>query len=127
VPIHEHGAPVSETARVTPDTSNRDGKEGETMGKVITVTLQVEREDDQYVSLCPELDIASYGDTVEEALAHLDNAVSIYLDTIEEDGERERIFRERGIKIEERQATDYKVSVHPGVMATVGRFPVGTA
>ena len=38
------------------------------MEKMITVTLQVEREGDQYVLLCPELDIASYGDTVEEAL-----------------------------------------------------------
>lgn len=97
------------------------------MEKVITVTLQVEREDDQYVSLCPELDIASYGDTVEEALAHLGNAVSLYLTTIEEDGEREHVFRERGIEIEDRLETDYKVSVHPGLMATVGRFPVGTA
>jgi len=67
------------------------------MERMITLTLEVEREDDQYLSLCPELDLASYGDTVEDALSHLKDAVLLYLDTIEQDGERERIFRERGI------------------------------
>src|SRR5215210_5594533 len=97
---------------------------GRPMEKTITVTLKVEREDDQYVSLCPELEVASYGDSVEDAVAHLKDAVLLYLDTIEQDGERERIFRERGIKIEERLSTDYPIRVHPGVMATVAHFPV---
>lgn len=73
------------------------------MEQMITLTLEVEREEDQYVSLCPELDVASYGDTVEDALAHLKDAkdaVLLYLDTIERDGERGRVFRERSIKID---------------------------
>ena len=65
------------------------------MGQTITLTLEVEREDDQYVSLCPELDVSSYGDTVEDALQHLRDAIALYLETIEQDGELERIFRER--------------------------------
>ncbi len=97
------------------------------MQKMIALTLEVEREDDQYVSLCPELDVASYGETIEDAMTRLRDAVALYLDTIERDGERERVFRERGIEIEERLVTDYEVRVHPGVLATVARFPVGLA
>ncbi len=69
------------------------------MERTVTLTLEIEREDDKYVSLCPELDVSSYGDSVEDALAHLIDAVRLYLDTIVADGERERIFRERGIKL----------------------------
>jgi predicted RNase H-like HicB family nuclease len=67
-------------------------------GKMIKLTFEITREDDQYVAVCPELDIASQGDTVEDAEKHLDDAVTLYLDVIEEDGERERIFKERGIQ-----------------------------
>jgi predicted RNase H-like HicB family nuclease len=35
----------------------------------------IEREGDGYVALCPELDIASQGDTVEEAKANLQEAL----------------------------------------------------
>ncbi len=31
------------------------------------MTARIEREENMYVSLCPELDIASQGETVEEA------------------------------------------------------------
>ena len=34
-----------------------------------------------YVSLCPELDIASQGDTVEEASANLKEAVELFFET----------------------------------------------
>jgi predicted RNase H-like HicB family nuclease len=33
-------------------------------------TAIIEREDEGYVALCPELDIASQGDTIEEARAN---------------------------------------------------------
>lgn len=35
--------------------------------KKIELTAVIEKEDDVYISLCPELDIASQGDTPEEA------------------------------------------------------------
>jgi predicted RNase H-like HicB family nuclease len=95
------------------------------MERTITLTLEVEREDDRYVSLCPELDVSSYGDSVEDAIAHLKDAVRLYLDTIEADGERERIFQERGIEIEARLTAGYRTTLHPGVLATVARFPIG--
>ncbi|MGH2354286.1 MAG: type II toxin-antitoxin system HicB family antitoxin [Chloroflexota bacterium] len=44
-------------------------------------TALIEREDDGYVSLCPELDIASQGDTIEEARQNLLEAVELFLET----------------------------------------------
>ncbi len=44
-------------------------------------TAIIEREDDAYVALCPELDIASQGDTVSEARANLQEAIELFLET----------------------------------------------
>jgi len=40
----------------------------------------IEREGDGYVSLCPELDLASQGDTVEEARSNLMEAIALFLE-----------------------------------------------
>ncbi|MGA2403760.1 MAG: type II toxin-antitoxin system HicB family antitoxin [Syntrophobacteraceae bacterium] len=45
------------------------------------LTAIIEREGDGYVSLCPELDIASQGDTVEEARNNLREAVELFFET----------------------------------------------
>lgn len=44
------------------------------------LTAVIEREGDGYVSLCPELDIASQGDSVDEARANLLEAVEGFLE-----------------------------------------------
>ncbi len=49
--------------------------------KTLQLTALLEREDDGYVALCPELDVASQGDTVEEARANLKEAVELFLET----------------------------------------------
>jgi len=43
-------------------------------------------EEDVYVSKCPELGVASCGDTLEEALSNLKEAVELYLDNARELG-----------------------------------------
>jgi len=43
------------------------------------MTAIIEREDDGYVALCPELDIASQGDSVEEARTNLAEAIELFL------------------------------------------------
>ncbi|MDQ3919975.1 MAG: type II toxin-antitoxin system HicB family antitoxin [Acidobacteriota bacterium] len=48
-----------------------------------TLTVTIWREDDGYVALCPELDVASQGDTVEEARANLQEAVDLFLEAAE--------------------------------------------
>jgi predicted RNase H-like HicB family nuclease len=43
-------------------------------------TAIIERENDGYVSLCPELDIASQGLTIEEAKQNLVEAIELFLE-----------------------------------------------
>lgn len=45
------------------------------------MTAIIEREDDGYVALCPELDIASQGMTIEEARANLIEALTLFAET----------------------------------------------
>lgn len=40
----------------------------------------IEREGDGYVALCPELDIASQGNTVEEARSNLIEAIELFFE-----------------------------------------------
>lgn len=42
------------------------------------LTAIIEREGQGYVSLCPELDIASQGDTVEQARDNLQEALDLF-------------------------------------------------
>ncbi len=48
------------------------------------MTAIIEREDDGFVALCPELDIASQGGSIEEARANLVEAVTLFFEVAEE-------------------------------------------
>ena len=50
------------------------------MGEKSTFSSVVWRESDMYVSWCPDLDIASQGETVEEALNDLKEAIELYFE-----------------------------------------------
>jgi predicted RNase H-like HicB family nuclease len=45
------------------------------------LTAIIEREDDGYVALCPELDIASQGTTVETARTNLIEALELFFES----------------------------------------------
>ena len=45
-----------------------------------SLTAIIEREGDSYVSFCPELDIASQGNTVREARENLKEAVELFFE-----------------------------------------------
>lgn len=45
------------------------------------VTAIIEREGDGYVALCPELDIASQGDTIQEARENLREALELFFES----------------------------------------------
>jgi predicted RNase H-like HicB family nuclease len=51
------------------------------MNKKFQFTAVIEKEGDGYVSLCPELDVASQGETVEEASANLKEAVELFFES----------------------------------------------
>ena len=61
------------------------------MAKKHQLTAVIEREDDGYVALCPQLDIASQGDTVEEARTNLAEAVTLFLETASVSETRTRV------------------------------------
>lgn len=57
-------------------------------------TAIIEREDDQYVALCPELDIASQGGTVEEARQNLKEALELFFETASRQEIQDRLHDE---------------------------------
>lgn len=66
---------------------------------VLTCNVEPDHETGGYVSRCPALGVASQGDTVEEAEENIREAVSLYLTAIDEDGELDKIFADRGLKV----------------------------
>ena len=57
-------------------------------------TAIVEREGDSYVALCPELDVASQGETVEKATANLKEAVELFLECADHEEIQRRLHTE---------------------------------
>lgn len=57
-------------------------------------TVIIEKEDDMYVALCPELDIASQGNSVEEARTNLKEAIELFLETASSSEVQERLHTE---------------------------------
>ena len=45
------------------------------------LTAIIEREDDGFVALCPELDVASQGASIEEARTNLVEALTLFFET----------------------------------------------
>ena len=58
------------------------------------LTAIIEREEDGYVALCPELDVASQGDSVENASHNLREALSLFFETASPSEVKERFHRE---------------------------------
>ena len=55
------------------------------------LTAIIEREDDGYVALCPELDVASQGETVSEARDNLKVALELFLETASDTEIKQRL------------------------------------
>ncbi len=58
------------------------------------LTAIIEREGDGYVSLCPELDIASQGDSIESARENLREALELFFKCASPEEVRERLHGE---------------------------------
>ena len=61
------------------------------------LTAIIEREDDGYVALCPQLDIASQGESVAEARENLTEALELFFET----AERSEVERRLHIGVED--------------------------
>jgi predicted RNase H-like HicB family nuclease len=55
------------------------------------LTAIIEREGDGYLSLCPELDIASQGDNIEEARQNLIEALELFFETADSSQVKNRL------------------------------------
>jgi len=62
--------------------------------KVHQVTALIEREAGGYVALCPELDIASQGNTVEESRKNLLMALELFFETASPSEIQDRLHNE---------------------------------
>lgn len=79
---------------------------------ILELSIFVRKEDVQYASWCPELDVASCGATIEEACNNLDDAVDIYLDSLLDEGELLQVLEERGLMPSE-YAEEKEICEHP--------------
>jgi predicted RNase H-like HicB family nuclease len=58
------------------------------------LTAIIEREGSGYVSLCPELDIASQGNSIEEARDNLREAIELFFETASPEEVKQRFHEE---------------------------------
>jgi predicted RNase H-like HicB family nuclease len=64
------------------------------MSKASQLTAIIQREGSGFVAFCPEFDIASQGNTVEEARKNLNEAVELFLETASPTEIAERLHKE---------------------------------
>jgi len=57
-------------------------------------TAIIEREGDGFVALCPDLDVASQGDTIEEARKNLQEALELFFETASSEEIKARLHEE---------------------------------
>lgn len=67
-------------------------KENVSMNRQFTAVI--EREGNGYISFCPEVDVASQGDTVQEASANLREAVELFFESASPDEISRRLHSE---------------------------------
>jgi predicted RNase H-like HicB family nuclease len=60
------------------------------MADLQRLTAIIEREDDGYVALCPEYDVASQGTTIEEARDNLVEALTLFFEAADADEVKRR-------------------------------------
>ena len=71
----------------------------ETAGGYVVLTGYTEAEDDGFNAYCPELGVATCGDTVEEVLDGLQDALAVYLEDWDDPDDLARMLRENGVEI----------------------------
>ena len=64
------------------------------MDKKRQLTAIIEKKDSAYTALCPELDIASQGESIEKARNNLQQAVELFLETADSAEVKRRLHDE---------------------------------
>ena len=79
--------------------------------KMLVIKHIIKKEKEGYSAYCPEFDVCSQGSTVEEANKNLKEAVVLYLETLEELGTKEKIFKEKKIPLYSIKSKQQKIPV----------------
>jgi predicted RNase H-like HicB family nuclease len=69
------------------------------MLKSVQFTCRLSKEDDTVVAVCPEFGVSSFGETLEDAVASLHEAVSLFLEECQRMGTLEMILDEAGYRL----------------------------
>jgi predicted RNase H-like HicB family nuclease len=94
----------------------------------VTLTFRAYPEDGQYAAECLELGVASCADTPGEALDAVVDATELYLQAIEDEGERRRIFAEHGIHVTSSDIDEeVTIPIRPREVVTRRSLPVEAA
>ena len=69
----------------------------------IQAKCEIFKEDDLYVALCSELDVSSFGETISEAKASLEEALLAFLEECENMNTLELVLEKAGFKQQNNQ------------------------
>ena len=93
------------------------------MPRTRQMTAIIERDGSGYVSLCPELDIASQGDTVEQARVNLTEALELFFEAADPSEVARRLRQEGPNHKELRPGTLQSIVRQSGLQRSV--FEIG--
>ena len=71
------------------------------MPKQILLNVVVKEEDSGYSVICPELNVASQGETFEETISNIKEAVELYMESAEQLGIMDEVLEQLGISKED--------------------------
>lgn len=71
------------------------------MESKLLLNVIVKQEDKGYSVICPELNVASQGETFEEAVDNIKEAVELYIESAEELGAMEEVLEQLGLTKED--------------------------
>jgi predicted RNase H-like HicB family nuclease len=87
----------------------RQGSDNTVVVGYIAVSMVVEPDEGQFEAYCPELDVSSFGDTREEATRNLEEALTLYLDSLTSHGEIIDELKRRNVEIHRAMPDTLKV------------------
>ncbi len=71
------------------------------MTKQILLTVVVKEEEKGYSVICPELNVASQGETFEETISNIKEAIELYIESAEQLGIIDEVLEQLGISKED--------------------------
>lgn len=93
-PLHRGGAEESQRRRRETRRGSVVSRTIMSMEQVHRLTAVIEKDEDAYVALCPELDIASQGASIEEARSNLVEALTLFFETADQSEVEQRLRSE---------------------------------